>query len=145
MGVQDANFQGSIFRKDNPVVLAMRRDQAVLVAARLVYDGFDYLPGQCLVRNKTGPSSGLFQRWSTASGGSYDSPCILFDQATVPAQQANQTPIGTTGGTSGATLVRVLTKAIVWTTQLTDYDANFTTQLKSTDFVDAAGNQFTKF
>ena len=141
MGVQDAHFSGSIFRKDNPIILACRRDQAVLLGAGVVYDGSDYLPGQALVRKA---SDGLFYRWSSASGGSYDSPCVLFDHLTVAAQQTNQDPLGGTGA-SGASLVRVLTKALVYTDQLVEADAGFKTQLKSTDIVDAGGVGITKF
>lgn len=139
MGVQDANFNAQIFRKDNPIILACRRDKAVFMGARLTYDGNDYNPGACLVRVT---STGLFSRWSAASGGTYDSPCVLFDQVTVSAQQANQDG---SSGASAATLVRVLMEAIVYTGNLIEGDANFKTAIKSVDRTDSGGVQMTKF
>ena len=147
MGSQDAKFNKQIFRKDNPIILACRRDQAVFLSARILYDGDDYLPGQALVRLNTGGNSGLFQRWSAASGASYDSPCVLFDQSLAVDQLADfggSSPVG--GGASGAgVLVRVLTKALVYKSMLVEADAGFKTQLKSTDVTDAAGVTITKF
>ena len=140
MGSQDALFNSSIFRKDNPIVLACRRDLASFMGVRLTPTTDDYMAGQCLVRVT---STGLFSRWSAASGGTYDSPCILFDQVTAPAQAINGAGVQT--GVSGSTLARGIMGGLVYTTLLTDYDSNFKTQLKSTDRTDSGGVQITKF
>jgi hypothetical protein len=141
MGSQDALFSGSIFRKDNPIILACRRDLAAFMGARLVYSAYDYMPGQALVRVT---STGLFDRWSNASGGTYDSPCVLFDQVTNPAQQENSAG-GTLSGVSGSTLARALIKGIVYTANLIDADSGFKTALKSIDRFDSAATQLTTF
>lgn len=145
MGAQDALFNNQIFRKDNPIILACRRDQAVFMGARVVYDAAGYLPGNCLVRvTAAGANQGLFRKWSAASGSTYDSPCVMFDQLTQDQQDVGVE--GSTTGISGASLVRVLIKAAgVYTANLIEYDSNFKTQLKSKDMVDAGGVGITIF
>ena len=140
MANQDAKFSGSLFRKDNRVILACRRDKAEFMGARIVYDGADYHPGQVLVRKA---SDGLFYRFSAASGGSYDSPCVLFDDVLVADFQSEGAPSAT--GVQAAPLARVLMAADVYTSLLVDYDSNAKTALKSKDMVDAAGVAITKF
>lgn len=139
MGHQDAKFKSQIFRKDNPIIIAAKRERAIFLGGRIAYDSTGYLPGQCLVRKV---SDGLFYKWSAASGSSYDSPVVLFDQATDYDQLADGSG---QGGVSGASLVRVLAGAIVYTTLLVDYDATFKTALGGRDYIDAAGTQLTKF
>lgn len=144
MGSQDALYSGQIFRKDNPIILACRRDQAVFMGVRLVYSAYDYMPGECLVRYSSGANSGLFDRWSNASGSSYDSPCVLFDQVTNPAQQENN-PGGVLTGVSGSTLARAIMKGIVYTSLLVDFDSNFLTQIKGISLYDSAATEMTRF
>lgn len=139
MASQDAKFNGSIFRKDNPLILAARRDQAVFMGVRVVYNAAGYLPGQIIVRKS---SDGLFYKFSAASGGSYDSAMVLFDQATNDDQLAAGEGLG---GVSGATLLRGLAKALVYTNNLLDYDANSKAALGAKDIVDAGGVAITKF
>jgi hypothetical protein len=140
MGNQDANWNNQIFRKDNPIVLACRRDQAVFMGVRLLYDGFDYMAGECLVRVT---STGLFSRWATASGGTYDSPCVLFDQVTVPQFQASEQ--GATGGASGSALGRGLMKAVVYGANLVDYDSTFLAAIKGVVTYDSNATQMIRF
>lgn len=140
MSQLDAKFSGQIFRKDNPIILATRRDQAVFMGVRVAYDSNGYMPGQALARET---SSGLFKKWSAVSGGTYDSPCVLFDQCTDSDQLANNHGILT--GVSGSSLLRGLTKAIVYTGNLIDADAGFKTALKSTDYFDSNAIGLTKF
>jgi hypothetical protein len=136
----DAKFSGQIFRKDNPIILACRRDQAVFFGVRVAYDPTGYLPGQCIVRNV---GTGLWQKWSAASGASNDSPYVLFDPCTDSAQLANNG--GVTAGVSGSTLLRGLGKAQVYTNLLVDYDAAFKALIKSIDRQDSGGNLITGF
>lgn len=139
MGTQDAKFKGSIYRKDNPIVLACRRDQAVMLGARIVYDPTGYLPGQALVRS---PSDGLFRKWSAASGAAFDSPVVLFDDCTSDQQLADGSGLA---GVSGASLVRVLAQALVYTSMLVDADAGFQAAIKSKTIIDSSGLSITKF
>lgn len=141
MGSQDALFNSSIFRKDNPIILACRRDLASFMGVRLVYSAYDYMPGQALVRVT---STGLFDRWSNASGGTYDSPCVLFEQVTNPQQQANSAG-ATLTGVSGSTLARAIMGGLVYTANLIDADAGFKTALKSIDRYDSNATEMTKF
>lgn len=144
MSTQDAFFSGQIFRKDNPIILACRRDQAVFMGVRLVYSAYDYMPGECLVRYSSGANAGLFDRWVNASGGSYDSPCVLFDQVTYPTEYANSNG-GTLTGVSGSTLARAIMKGIVYTSLLVDYDANFLTAIKGVNVYDSNATEMTRF
>lgn len=140
MASQDAKAKQQIFRKDNPIILACRRDQAVLMGVRVVYNSDGYLPGQALARKV---SDGLFYKWSAVSGLTYDSPCVLFDQATDSDQLGNNGGVLT--GVSGSTLLRGLIKALVYTGSLVEADAGFKTALKSSDVVDSGGVAITKF
>jgi hypothetical protein len=138
MGSQDARFDGEIFRQDNPIILACRRDKAVLIGARIIYNSDGYMPGQALAR-KT--SDGLFYKWSAISGGTYDTPCVLFDKMDDDAQLADG---GGLGGVSGASLVRAVVEGIVYTGLLLEADAAFKTAIKSVALVDAGGVAMTK-
>ena len=140
MSQQDANFQSQIFRKDNPIILAMRRDKAQFIGARIAFDGDDYIIGQALVRK---PSDGLFYRWSAASGGSYDTPCVLYDNCLGFDFSEDGAPSAT--GAQGAPLVRGLISGTVYTNKLVGSDANFLTALKAVNVVDAGGVAMTKF
>lgn len=139
MASQDAKFNGQIFRKDNPLILAMRRDLASFVGVRVVYDSSGYMPGQVIVRK---PSDGLFYKYSAASGGSFDSAMVLFDQATNDDQIAAGDGLS---GVSGATLLRGLAAAYVYTANLIDYSAGAKTALGAKDMVDSGGVAITKF
>jgi hypothetical protein len=136
----DAKFSGQIFRKDNPIILAVRRDQAVIMGVRVAYDSGGYMPGQVLVRKV---SDGLFYKWSSASGATHDSTCVLFDQATDSDQLANNHGVLT--GVSGSTLLRALMKAVVYTDNLIDYDSGAKGELGAVNFVDSGSVNLTKF
>ena len=139
MGTMDAKFNGQIFRKDNPIILAMKRELAAFIGARIVYDANGYLPGQALVRKQ---SDGLFYKWAAASGGAYDSPCILFDTCTQYDQFADGDGLA---GASGASLVRGIIEGIVYTNNIVGADSTFLTALHATAVVDAGGVALTKF
>lgn len=140
MASQDALFNSSIFRKDNPIIIAARRELAKLIGIRLAYDAAGYMPGQCLVRKV---SDGLFYKFSAASGVSYDSACVLFDQVTVDQETANGG--GSQSGVQASTLSRALVGGIVYKGLLLDYDANMKTALSAKDITDAGGVQMTSF
>lgn len=139
MSSMDAKFKAQIFRKDNPIILACRRDQAVFLGVRVVYDNTGYMPGQVIVRKS---SDGLFYKYSAASGGSFDSAMVLFDQATDSDQLGAG---GGLSGVSGSTLLRGLAKAFVYTGNLIDYSAGAKTALGAVDVVDSGGVAITKF
>lgn len=140
MASQDALFNSSIFRKDNPIILAARRELAKFIGVRLAYDAAGYKPGQCLVRKV---SDGLFYKFSAASGSTYDSACVLFDQVTVDQEQANGG--GTQSGVAASTLSRALIGGLVYTGLLLDYDSTMKSALSAKDVTPAGGVQMTSF
>lgn len=129
----DAEVNNSIFRKDNPIIIALRRDLAQLSPVRLAYDVLGYLPGQVLCQN-TGDK--LFYKYSAASG-SYPAVCVLFEPIS-PESQLNS-------AVTGNALARALFAGFVYTNLLLDYSAQAKTDLKSRDYVDAGAFQITKF
>lgn len=131
----DAEVNNQIFRKDFPMVIASRRELATIAPGRLFQDGNDYLPGQCLVRVT---STGQFKRWSAASGGSFDSPCILFEPVLAYQQDSTVT---------GGALARLISSAEggVYKSQLVDYNSGFKTALAGKEFTDATGVTVVKF
>lgn len=130
----DAEVNNQIFRKDFAAIIAIRRDLAQISPVRLFNDGNDYVAGQCLVRVT---SSGVFKRWSAASGGTYDSPCILFED--VLAYQFDSTVTG------GALARAIMEAAGVYKSKLIDYDSNWKTQAAGREITDASGTTVVKF
>lgn len=130
----DAEINNQIFRKDFPNIIAVRRDLANIEAGRLFNDGNDYLPGECLVRVT---STGMFKRWSAASGGTYDTPCVLFE--TVSSYQFDSTVTG------GALARIIFSSAGVYKSKLIDYDAGFKTAIGGKELTGADGVTVVKF
>lgn len=130
----DAEINNSIFRKDFGAIIAIRRDLAQISPVRLHNDGNDYFMGQCLVRK---PSDGQFYRWSAASGGSYDSPCVLFED--VLAYQFDSVVTG------GALARGIMEAAGVFKSKLVGYDAGFKTAVAGREITDASGVTVVKF
>jgi len=148
MGTQDARFSNQIFRYDNPIILACRRDQAVFIGVRIPYDATGYLPGQVLAYN---PTDGLYYKYSAslpsdqgggAVSGTLTASVVLFDQANQDQQLADGSGLA---GVSGASLVRALAGAVVYTANLIDYTSQAKSQLGGKDRVDAGGVGLTRF
>lgn len=130
----DAEINNQIFRKDFTAIIALRRDLAQLSPVRLVGDGNDYLAGQCLVRVT---STGEFKRFSAASGGAYDSPCVLFEN--VLAYEFDATVTG------GSLARAIMSTAGVYKNKLVDYNATFKTAIVGKEITDASGVTVVKF
>jgi len=130
----DAEVNNSIFRKDFAAIIALRRDLAQISPARLYNDGSDYLAGQCLVRVV---SSGQFRRWSAASGLSYDTPCVLFEDVLTSNFDA--------AVTGGALARAIMETAGVYKSKLIDYDSNFKTAVGGREITDASAITVVKF
>lgn len=129
--VLDANVNNSIFRKDWGNIIAIRRDLATIMPARLVLNSGGYPAGQVVAR-KT--SDGLFYKWSAISGGTYDSVAILFEDVTSDDQP-----------TTGGALARVMTAGYVFKDALAEYDSTAKTQLGAKEITDARGSTIVKF
>jgi hypothetical protein len=141
MAQLDANFNSSIFRKDWPIIIAMRRDLASFIGVRVPFDANGYLPGQVLAYNS---STQLFNKWSAVSG-SLTPSCILYDGCDLQSQQQVAQPPGSTSGVSGSSLLRALAGGFVYTNMLVDYNSTAKSGLGATDLTDSGGNLITKF
>lgn len=126
----DANVNTQIFRKDNPIILACRRDLAQISPVRLALDASGYKAGQVLARKS---SDGLFYKYSAASGTSA-ATCVLFENVSADDQPA-----------TGAALARAVFTGLVMTDKLLDYSAQAKTDLKSRDYTDASSTNVTLF
>lgn len=128
--VLDAVVNNEIFRKNHPIIIAMRPDLAVMEPVRLVLRAEGYLPGQVLGRIS---ASGLFDKWSQVSGTA-DCQAVLFEEITADAQ-----------GATGGALARGITAGFVYTDLLLDYNSTAKSGLGAKDLTDAGGNHVTKF
>lgn len=109
----DATFNGQIFRKDHPMILASNRHLATIYGVRLKNDTNGYLAGQVLAFNTV---SSEYEKYSEASG-SYDAKCILFDA--IDAGTAS----------TGTFLARGIFGGEVFYDKLTDIDSGAITDL----------------
>ncbi len=109
----DAEVNNQIFRKDWSAIIAYRRDLATIEPVRLTYDSSGYLAGQVLARVT---STGVFGKFSSVSGGSYDSVCVLFENVT----SSDEGTPGSTAPTGGA-LARAIFAGYVYKDKLVDY------------------------
>lgn len=126
----DAKFDGEIFRKDHPIILAANRHLASLRPVRLAYvDANGYDAGTVLARNTV---NGYYYAYDdNGSSGLDTAACVLFEDAT-PA--------------SGSTmLARAVFGGEVFYTKLTGIDTNGITDLGGRLITDAFENQILKF
>lgn len=128
----DAEVNNQIFRKDFSAIIAKRRDLASISPVRLFNDGDDYLAGEVLAR----VASGMFKRWSAASGVTNDSACVLFEN--VLAYEFDST-------VTGGSLARAVVAGYVYKDKLIDYDSGAKTALAAVEQTDASGITVVKF
>lgn len=129
----DAEINNQIFRKDYPMIIAKRRDLATIGAVRLQGDGADFIAGQAIARNT---STGKFQRYSAVSGGSFDTPCVLFESV-----EAYRFDSSVTGGA----LARAVLGGYVFGAGLIGSNGAFITALGGKTQTDATGVAVVKF
>lgn len=131
----DATVNNSVFRKDNPIILAMRRDLAVIQPVRLAYDANGYMPGQILDYKA---ADGLYYKHSAVSG-TLNATCVLFEQVTSDDQL--------TQGASGNSLARAIFGGLVFGDLLLDNNAGATgsSGLNGRAYKDATGVNVFKF
>lgn len=137
MGQIDINFNGSIFRKDFPMVIATNRAQAIMLPVRVRYQANGYVAGTLLARNTT---DGWYQAYDDGgSSGINTAKCVLFESLNATdfdgaASTGSTTAVGIFGG--GVTLYK---------DKLVGYDANGATDLGLVDIIDATGVTTVKF
>lgn len=136
MASVDANFKGSIFRFDQPLVIAMNRSSAVLIGVRLRYQSGGYAAGTVLARNTT---DGFYQAYNNSGSSGIDTAaCILFEAH--PAEDFDGT-----GSTSTTTAVGIFGGCAVYKDRLTGWDANAKTDLSAREIIGGTGDTLLLF
>ena len=133
MGSTDARYNGSIFRSDNPMILAARRELASIVPVALAYNSNGYLAGTCLARNTT---SGQYQAYTNggASGTGTAAGFLFFNVN--PWDFASSADF---------VLERMVVGGELNSALLTGNDATANTQLGARSIVSATGTTILKF
>lgn len=136
MGSIDVNFNGEIFRYDQPLVIATNRASAVLLGVRLRYDSDGYLAGTVLARNTT---DGYFQAYdSGGSSGTDTAACILFENHPVE-------DFDSTASTGSTVAVGIFGGCAVYKDRLTGFDSDALTDLGGREITGANGETLVLF
>lgn len=133
----DAKFNGEVFRRDYKIVIAMKRELAVIRPVRLAprSSGDVYVAGQVLAKYTSGALSGLFVDYDNGgASGRADAVAVLLD---------DQQSIATSDAASG-NLARALFSGFVFKDALIGYDASAKTDLGASEFSDAQGVDIVK-
>lgn len=128
----DAKIDNEIFRKDHPIILSGNRQLASITGARLYHDTDGYDAGQVVARIT---STGLFKKWSAASGGTYDTVSVLLSP--VDGDEFL--------GSTGTALGRVATGGEVFKDKLIELDSTAITQMKARTIVGSDGVSVLKY
>ena len=130
----NALTSGEIFRKNNPMVLAMNRHQATIIGALFSYDAAGYAAGTVVARNSV---SGLYCAYndSIAASGVDTAVGVLFNDIDV-------TDFATA---NSVVLQNVIVGGKVFYAKLTGIDANAITDLKARNVTDATGDVIMMF
>jgi hypothetical protein len=136
MGRVDLTFNGSIFRKDFPVIIATNRASAIMLALRVRYQADGYIAGTVMARNTT---DGWFQAYDDGgSSGINTARCVLFESLAVEDFDA-ETALGST------TAVGIFGGCLLYKDKLVGLDANAETDLGAKTIIDASGTTLLKF
>lgn len=120
---KDAAVSTEIFRKDQPLILACNRHQALIRPVRLAYVSGGYPAGQVLARNTV---TGFFEKYNDAGASGLNTAAAVLLDACEPA--------------SGDTeLTTAIFKGHVYESKLTGLDANAKTDLGARSITDASG------
>ena len=129
----NAKTSGEIFRKNNPMILAMNRHQASIIGAMVAYSASGYKAGTVMARNNV---SGLYQAYNDAgSSGINTATGILF----------NDIDVTDFADASSSVLQNVIIAGQVYYTKLTGIDANGLVDLGARVVVDAVQDQIMIF
>lgn len=129
----DPRFNGQIFRKSHPMIIAQNRQLASLLPVTLAYNASGYQAGQVLARNTT---SGQYQPY-VASGpsGTGTAAAILFEGVDVTEFVA----------TSGTVFAAGIFGGEVFKDKLISLDAGAISNLGAKTIIDATGVNVLKF
>lgn len=130
MGKIDISFNGSVFRKDFPMVIATNRASAVLLPIRMRYAAAGYVAGTVLAQNSV---DNLFEAYNDAgSSGLNTAKCILFESL-------NASDFDSTASTGSTTAVGIFGGCTVYKDKLVGYDAAALVDLAGREITDATG------
>lgn len=136
MGKLDLNFNGSIFRKDFPMVIATNRASAILLPVRVRYAAGGYVAGQVLAQNSV---DDLFQKYDDGgASGIATAKCILFESLA-------EGDFDAANATGSTTAVGIFGGCTVYKDKLVGYDANAGTDLGAKEITDSTGVTILKF
>lgn len=129
----DALFNGEIFRKDHPIIIAQNRHLATISPVRLAYHASGYEAGRVLARNSV---SGYYERYDNGASSGLDTATSV----NLDAVDATDFPSAT-----GTVLARAVFGGELYESKLTGLDANAKTDLGSRSLVLADGTTVLKF
>ena len=133
MSSTDANFNGQIFRKDNPMILASRRELASIKPIKLAYDAAGYVAGQVLAFNT---STNMHCKYvNSGSNGTGTAVGILFFDVDVSDFSSS----------ADFKIERGIVGGEVFYSLLTGIDSTAITNLGARRIKTATGNDILKF
>jgi len=129
----DPRFNGQIFRKSHPMIIAQNRQLASILPVALAYASGGYSAGTVLARNTT---SGQYQAYAAGGpSGTGTAASILFEDVDVSEFAA----------TSGTVFARGIFGGEVFQGKLIGLDANAISNLNARSIIDATGASVLKF
>lgn len=129
----DPRFNGQIFRKSHPMIIAQNRRLASILPVTLAYNSGGYSAGQVLARNTT---SGQYQNYANGgASGTGTAACVLFEDVDVSEFVA----------TSGTVFARGIFGGELFKDRLISLDATAITSLGAKTIVDSTGINVLKF
>lgn len=129
----DSRFNGQIFRKDHPIIIAQDRQLASIIGARLAYNASGYSAGVVVARNTT---SGLYEKYDNgASSGLNTAAGVLLEGH--PADDFESA--------TGSTTARVCVGGVLYKNLLSGLDSAAEVDLGAKTIIGADGVSLLKF
>lgn len=129
----DAKFNGSIFRKSHPILIAQSRQLAELLPVRLAYDADGYNVGQTLARR----TDGLFAKYDNGGSSGLDTAaCFLMEDH--PVEDFDPAATGTC-------IAKAIFAGYVYQDMLLDFDSAAKADVGGRTIIDATGINVLKF
>ena len=129
----DPRFNGQIFRKSHPMIIAQNRQLASILPVRMAYNSSGYSAGQVIARNTVTTN---YENYVFGAGsGTGTAAAILFEDIDVSEFAA----------TSGTVFARGIFGGEVFQDKLIDLDAGAISDLDAKTIVDATGINVLKF
>lgn len=129
----DPRFNGQIFRKSHPMIIAQNRRLASLLPVRLAYNASGYSAGQVLGQNSV---SNNYENYNNAGASGLDTAqCVLFEDVDVSEFAA----------ASGTVFGRGIYGGEVFYDKLIGLDAPAIVDLKARVINDSTGIKVLKF